>query len=193
MIRIGKAPSEKDFYIWEPTLLKNGSACIPIRWFIREGKFFADAYRLVLSRDGQGWVCAVNMQHHCLGNSCDCSGNENVFQERERLVGKTHPKVKHRNPGDLVLNMAQMRNAAYTHCYRKIPAPLDREHAITEGCIKVVTAERLRRAAAASATDDAPALDPGGSPSRAQSPLPRTGESRISLRLPRRLHELQAE
>lgn len=56
MIRTGKGPSEKDFYIWEPTLLKDGRACMPIRWFIRAGRFHGDAYRLEVSRDGKGWV-----------------------------------------------------------------------------------------------------------------------------------------
>ncbi|KAG8939543.1 hypothetical protein FRC04_006243, partial [Tulasnella sp. 424] len=56
MIRTGKGPAEKDFYIWEPTLLKDGRACMPIRWFVRGGAFYADAYRLELSGNRQGWV-----------------------------------------------------------------------------------------------------------------------------------------
>ncbi|KIO19575.1 hypothetical protein M407DRAFT_82625, partial [Tulasnella calospora MUT 4182] len=139
-------------------------------------------------------TCVVNMQHHCLGNACDCSANEGVYQERERVIGQTRPKVKHRNPGDLVLNMAQMRNAAHIQPHRKVPELLDRGAAVTEGCIKAIKAERLRRAAAsAAATEVAPTLDPGSPPSRTPPPVVYGGESSISLRLPRRLHELQNE
>lgn len=136
-------------------------------------------------------TCLVNMQHHCLGNACDCSAREELYQEREHLLGQTQPKVKHRKPGDLVLNMAQMRNAAHIQPYRKVPAALDREVAVTEGCVKAIKAERARRAAASAAMEDSPTPDPGGPSNRALSPSIHGRESSLSLRLPRRLHELQ--
>ncbi|KAG8961083.1 hypothetical protein FRC05_006389, partial [Tulasnella sp. 425] len=46
MIRTGKGPAEKDFYIWEPTLLKDGRACMPIRW---QGWVVRDWDRLIIS------------------------------------------------------------------------------------------------------------------------------------------------
>ncbi|KAG8939542.1 hypothetical protein FRC04_006242 [Tulasnella sp. 424] len=87
-------------------------------------------------------TCVINMQHHCLGNACDCSANEELYQEREHVLGQTRPKVKHRKPGDLILNMAQMRNAAHIQPYRKVPATPDHEFAITEGCVKAIKAEQ---------------------------------------------------
>lgn len=55
MIRVGPEAVSKDYYIWEPTVLKNNlGVCMPIRWFIRNGGFFADAYRLRSERDATG-------------------------------------------------------------------------------------------------------------------------------------------
>ena len=53
MIRIG----EDDYYIYEPTMLVNGSCCIPTRWFTREGDFYCKAWPLrpISSDDGDGW------------------------------------------------------------------------------------------------------------------------------------------
>ncbi|KAF8164203.1 hypothetical protein BJ912DRAFT_1150335 [Pholiota molesta] len=42
MIRVKKT----DYYIFEPTMLNDGSLCIPHRWFTREGRFFAKAWQL---------------------------------------------------------------------------------------------------------------------------------------------------
>jgi hypothetical protein len=36
----------QDFYINEPTLLSNGSLCLPTRWFTRGNKTFAEAWKM---------------------------------------------------------------------------------------------------------------------------------------------------
>ncbi|KAJ7780683.1 hypothetical protein DFH07DRAFT_910197 [Mycena maculata] len=55
MTRVGT----QDFYIHEPTLLSNGTACMPIRWFKRGGKTLARAWKMheVSGTDpASGWV-----------------------------------------------------------------------------------------------------------------------------------------
>ncbi|KAJ6542980.1 hypothetical protein B0H19DRAFT_1212717 [Mycena capillaripes] len=51
--------SSHDYYIYEPAMLdsEEGEFCIPIRWFVRGGEFFAKCWKmLVVSSDtGSGW------------------------------------------------------------------------------------------------------------------------------------------
>ena len=50
----------RDFFIFEPTLLVDGSACVPTRWFTRKGsdQFFAEAWHLIahIVANQPGWV-----------------------------------------------------------------------------------------------------------------------------------------
>lgn len=54
MIRL----QNQDFFVFEPTLLSNGQACMPIRWFQRGGLFFAMAWPLQAAANdiGSGWI-----------------------------------------------------------------------------------------------------------------------------------------
>ena len=52
MARIQK----QDYYIHEPVLLTNLNVCIPYRWFLRNGKFFAKAWSLSPNEDCRGWI-----------------------------------------------------------------------------------------------------------------------------------------
>ncbi|KAF8197056.1 hypothetical protein BJ912DRAFT_923160 [Pholiota molesta] len=56
MIRVAQC----DYFIFEPTLLTNGSFCFPFRWFTRNGQYFAKAWKLearAATRDEvPGWV-----------------------------------------------------------------------------------------------------------------------------------------
>lgn len=47
-----------DYYIYEPAMLNNLSFCIPIRWFTRNGAFYARAWMLEATTldDEVGWV-----------------------------------------------------------------------------------------------------------------------------------------
>ena len=53
MIRLGTA----DYYIHEPAMLRDGSFCMPVRWFTRKGQMLAKAWELdVISLpDGDVW------------------------------------------------------------------------------------------------------------------------------------------
>ncbi|KAF7320450.1 hypothetical protein MKEN_00829900 [Mycena kentingensis (nom. inval.)] len=54
MIRLGK----QDFYLHEPCLLKDGTACMPTRWFTRGNEMFAETWKLIPANiDGRtGWI-----------------------------------------------------------------------------------------------------------------------------------------
>jgi hypothetical protein len=48
----------QDFFVFEPTLLSSGQACIPFRWFTRGGKMYTKAWSLrpVTREMDCGWV-----------------------------------------------------------------------------------------------------------------------------------------
>ncbi|KAJ6583660.1 hypothetical protein B0H10DRAFT_2168146 [Mycena sp. CBHHK59/15] len=55
MIRIHK----QDFFINEPTLLSNGIVCMPVRWFTRGNKTFAQVWKMRWASEtlrGHGWI-----------------------------------------------------------------------------------------------------------------------------------------
>ena len=52
MVRIKK----QDYFIFEPTLLSNCSVCMPIRWLLHGGMFFANAWELMAVDSLGGWV-----------------------------------------------------------------------------------------------------------------------------------------
>lgn len=62
----------RDFYVFEPTLLADGSACIPTRWFTRKecSGFFAEAWHLIpyTVNNTFGWVV---MEHAIFQPSSD--------------------------------------------------------------------------------------------------------------------------
>ena len=60
MIRV----REHDYYIYEPALLKDGSTCIPERWFTRNGTFFARAWKMEtrIIEGVLGWVVRKDVE-----------------------------------------------------------------------------------------------------------------------------------
>lgn len=65
MIRLPYGRSgHQDFYILEPAMLRNKTACIPYKWFIRGGKFHGLAYGLerLETESGPGWVVREDRQ-----------------------------------------------------------------------------------------------------------------------------------
>lgn len=51
MVRVKK----DDYYIFEPTMLTDGTTCVPFRWFTRNGNFVARAW--LLEAVGEtGWI-----------------------------------------------------------------------------------------------------------------------------------------
>lgn len=62
MIRLRK----EDYYVYEPTLLTDGTVCVPFRWFTRHGKFYGKAWAIKPIRHEDptedGWVVYKNEQ-----------------------------------------------------------------------------------------------------------------------------------
>lgn len=59
------------YYIYEPCLLRDGRACVPVRWFTREGQLFATAWVLrAVDNPHSCWVAeeynAIEVSHHDL-------------------------------------------------------------------------------------------------------------------------------
>ena len=48
--------NNQDYYIYEPALLANITVCMPYRWFLRKGKFFAKAWKLHPNVNSFGWI-----------------------------------------------------------------------------------------------------------------------------------------
>ncbi|KAI0071327.1 hypothetical protein K474DRAFT_1607117, partial [Panus rudis PR-1116 ss-1] len=51
----------QDYYLFEPALLENGQACVPIRWFIRRGRTYALAHNLIPYSNG--WLVDTRSTH----------------------------------------------------------------------------------------------------------------------------------
>lgn len=61
MIRLNK----DDFYIFEPTMLTNGSICVPNRWFTRSGLFCAKVWHMqpVVQGAEHGWEIRKDLEY----------------------------------------------------------------------------------------------------------------------------------
>ncbi|PBK79410.1 hypothetical protein ARMGADRAFT_1049148 [Armillaria gallica] len=66
-------------------------------------------------------LCTVNVQHDCSRNDCTPDASVPIFQERQQ-TDKVHRRIRHRNPADIVLNTAQMRDAVHVQPFRR-PSP----------------------------------------------------------------------
>ena len=54
----------QQFFIFEPSLLRDHRVCMPVRWFIRDKKIFAQAWmmRVISCQDGSGWIVEERCQ-----------------------------------------------------------------------------------------------------------------------------------
>ncbi|KAJ3766525.1 hypothetical protein FB446DRAFT_653672, partial [Lentinula raphanica] len=87
---------------------------------------FTNQYMLI---NGSDMLCAVNVQHHCIGNNCHATATRPAYQERSQKG--TVKVIEHQNPHDLVLNTCQMRNAALLTHFRNRSPTLDANNIIT--------------------------------------------------------------
>ena len=53
----------QDYYIFEPALLRDGRACVPHRWFIREDHIWARAWTMTTTGTGSGHRQWVILEH----------------------------------------------------------------------------------------------------------------------------------
>lgn len=106
MARIGL----QDFYIHEPTMLRDGRICIPFRWFTEGGVLFAKCWEMIpISTDtDQGWRVIQNKefivsQHNLLKTFpefCDDAGPIYNLPHPSRIIGMC---CYHRGPFLLIL------------------------------------------------------------------------------------------
>ncbi|KAI6039086.1 hypothetical protein EDC04DRAFT_3012242 [Pisolithus marmoratus] len=118
----------------------------------------ADVYHLPRIQ-ASGWVvlpataliCCVNVQHNCAGHHCTGSSSVSVYEEREKTT-KTMRRIEHRNPSDLILNTAQMRDAAHVQRFRTRVQQLERDWAIHMGAAAELNAQKLKTLKTSKAT-----------------------------------------
>ncbi|VDC01359.1 unnamed protein product [Peniophora sp. CBMAI 1063] len=91
--------------------------------------------------DFKNLVCLVNVQHNCADNNCDMSGSAKLIQERED-TGRTVPRVKHHNPDDIMLNIAQQRSARYVGVFRAPVQPLELESSVMTGAEREIREQK---------------------------------------------------
>ncbi|KAJ3792644.1 hypothetical protein GGU11DRAFT_693150 [Lentinula aff. detonsa] len=87
---------------------------------------FTNRYILVNSTD---MLCAVNVQHHCIGNQCLATASRPAYQERSQKG--TEKVIEHQNQHNLMLNTCQMRNAALLSHFRIRSPTLNASNTIT--------------------------------------------------------------
>ncbi|KAI6042116.1 hypothetical protein EDC04DRAFT_2878613 [Pisolithus marmoratus] len=102
----------------------------------------ADVYHLPCIQ-ASGWVmlpataliCCVNVQHNCAGHHCTGSSS-----------------VLHRNPSDLILNTAQMHDAAHVQQFHTRVQQLEHDWAIHMGAAAGLNAQKLKMLKTSKAT-----------------------------------------
>ncbi|KAI0639400.1 hypothetical protein C8Q77DRAFT_1223885, partial [Trametes polyzona] len=57
-----------DYYVYEPAMLRDGSLCMPYRWFTRGPRTLAKAWGLSMTSDRSGWVVCKHVEFEV-----DCS------------------------------------------------------------------------------------------------------------------------
>jgi hypothetical protein len=83
-------------------------------------------------------LCTVNLQHHCQAHKCAASGTEFIYEERAK-TSKTKPVIHHSgDPGNLILNTAQMHDAKHMQGLRIPVRQPDMNLAILEGAAREV-------------------------------------------------------
>lgn len=85
----------------------------------------------------------INIQHNCQQKGCTLSRTRYIRQERTQTV-HTAPVVGHlRNPGDLILNTAQMWDAVYLQRFRIPSTPLDEEAEVLRSVMRVIDQRKV--------------------------------------------------
>ncbi|KAJ3841113.1 hypothetical protein F5878DRAFT_611129 [Lentinula raphanica] len=101
---------------------------------------FTNQYTLINSTD---MLCAVNVQHHCIGNNCHATASRPAYQERSQKG--TVKVIEHQNPHDLVLNTCQMRNAALISHFRNPSPTLDASNIITSSIRREIDLRKVAK------------------------------------------------
>jgi hypothetical protein len=90
----------------------------------------------------QDVLCTVNTQHHCERNGCLSSGFRYIYQERVQTEHQTSVVEHRRNPQDLMLNTAQMRDAVHLQKFRVPSTTINRESLLQESVAQAINQRR---------------------------------------------------
>ncbi|KAJ7110547.1 hypothetical protein C8R44DRAFT_633975 [Mycena epipterygia] len=90
----------------------------------------------------QDLLCTVNVQHNCIDNKCGPTGTRPVFQERAKTTLMRSEIVHSRNPHDIVLNTAQMRDAVHMQRFRVHSEALDFDTVVHQSAAKELKARK---------------------------------------------------
>ncbi|KAG1784306.1 uncharacterized protein HD556DRAFT_1251521, partial [Suillus plorans] len=83
-------------------------------------------------------LCTANLQHQCQLHKCAASGTDFIYEERVK-TSKTKLAIHHSgDPGDLILNTAQMHNAKHMQGLRIPIRQPDMNLAILEGAAREI-------------------------------------------------------
>ncbi|KAJ7578564.1 hypothetical protein C8J56DRAFT_718377, partial [Mycena floridula] len=83
-------------------------------------------------------LCTVNVQHNCKANGCGPTGSVPIYQERTRTAS-TKAIIEHlKNPDDLILNTAQMRDAVHVQSFREPVEALDSNNIVHAAVQEIV-------------------------------------------------------
>lgn len=112
------------------------------RFQVRDCQFCTmELYQLFL----QDILCTVNVQHNCAQQLCSTAQIRHVYQERER-TDQTRLAVTHiRQPDDLVLNTAQMRDAPLLQKFRLRSPDLNADDIITASAAHEIALQKTAR------------------------------------------------
>jgi hypothetical protein len=115
----------------------------------------------------QDILCTVNVQHNCAKHQCTTTDVRHIYQERERIE-QTSPMVSHmQHPEDIMLNTAQMRDAAHVQVFRLRSPNLDAESIVTASAAREVALQKAaRKVSDSTSTAKAPTTQQLGHPRR---------------------------
>lgn len=103
MVRI----QNTDYFIHEPAMLHDRTICMPHRWFTRNGRFYAKAWRLQEAM-GEGNICGwiVHQAH-------EIEVNEGQFSKNFAELGRDYQAYGLPNPASII----GMAHSAHIHCF----------------------------------------------------------------------------
>ncbi|KAJ7919964.1 hypothetical protein B0H13DRAFT_2230810 [Mycena leptocephala] len=108
-----------DFLLLSRTIIGEGHNIYKMRRL----QPIANEYRHVCIKDIK---CTVNIQHNCADNKCRSTWSRVILNEREKTSERSLA-VEHLSNSDLIINTAQMRDAAALNAFRWTPDKVEPE------------------------------------------------------------------
>ncbi|KAK7021568.1 hypothetical protein R3P38DRAFT_3397021 [Favolaschia claudopus] len=135
MVRI----AERDYFIHEPAMLRNGECCIPTRWFTKAGQLFGKCWQLqpIVTDAGTGWRVFIASEPLVVAAAEFLKNFPELRADVESgFYHKPNPANIHKpNPANIfhVYDEATQTTSEWTHTDPKVGNPW---RAKAEGCRK---------------------------------------------------------